>query len=420
MSKAATQALFEALAGSDLAGVRAALQAGAAPNERDSQGSTPLTAAIRAGLPQAVHALLAANAHVDELSFGRTPLSFACSFRFWRKLYRDQVAAHAPVFEEIAKELLEAGASITLNQSEERWLPLSAAMLYGSRGQVELLLAKGAQPKPDVFLEAVQAGDFSIARVLLPILASSVPLGPLLMAATQTGAGHNPEAIQFVKDVIAAGADPNVQDDSGATALHGAVYWDDPDLIEALVAAGASLDIPTTQPWTPEDEPKPKGTTPRGMLDAQLRSAVQDGVDVTQEEHFQRLAAVLGETIEAWSRRVVAPSQNGVAGGWVVAEALVAVDEDEWGDLPFALPPHLELRADGRFTITQGLGLLPTGDTWSGDWKEAKTSKKNSSTVSLQLDGGPTWRAVHSCSTLTLDFKDEEGREVQWNFKRLV
>src|SRR5262245_17341677 len=41
--------------------------------------------------------------------------------------------------------------------------------------------------------------------------------------------------------LLAAGADVNVAQPDGATALHWAVHWDDPELVDRLLRAGAAV-----------------------------------------------------------------------------------------------------------------------------------------------------------------------------------
>jgi ankyrin repeat protein len=49
--------------------------------------------------------------------------------------------------------------------------------------------------------------------------------------------------VEMVRTLLDAGADPNIQDASGNTALHHAVQWKQSEVIPLLIEGGAVLDV---------------------------------------------------------------------------------------------------------------------------------------------------------------------------------
>src|SRR5204862_559189 len=49
--------------------------------------------------------------------------------------------------------------------------------------------------------------------------------------------------LEALRTVLKQGANPNTPQADGATALHWAVHWDDPQAVEVLVRAGAKPDV---------------------------------------------------------------------------------------------------------------------------------------------------------------------------------
>jgi serine/threonine-protein phosphatase 6 regulatory ankyrin repeat subunit B len=193
----------------DAAAVRSLLQAGADANQRDfiSLGgnigdATALMAASFQGSLEAVQALLAAkadvNATMSEKKDGETALTFAV----WK--------GHV----EVARALLAANANVDHETSGES--PLYAAARSANLNMVKVLLT--AKPK----LNRQGRGGQTA-----------------LMYAISTGRRDSPEMARLL---IEAGADVNLQTNTGISALMVAVQRD-LATVQRLLAAGAGVDF---------------------------------------------------------------------------------------------------------------------------------------------------------------------------------
>jgi hypothetical protein len=107
---------------------------------------------------------------------------------------------------------------------------------------------------------AIRAGDLAALRQVLAEHAglASAPLGgrfktrrPLHVATDWPG--YFPNGPQVVRILIAAGADPNGRSPGDETPLHWAASSDDVDVAEALIDAGADIEIPDGSIGTPLD-----------------------------------------------------------------------------------------------------------------------------------------------------------------------
>ncbi len=115
---------------------------------------------------------------------------------------------------------------------------------------MQWLFEDGATP----FLRAAQSGDVELMKLLLdhganPKIFTAHNVTPLAVAAGigwvegvtfEWGEKENLEAVKMCLDL---GIDPNVQDDEGRTALHGAAHKGRPEVIQMLADHGAKLDL---------------------------------------------------------------------------------------------------------------------------------------------------------------------------------
>jgi ankyrin repeat protein len=104
------------------------------------------------------------------------------------------------------------------------------------------------------FLRASQSGDIVLMKLLLTHGADPKIDTALHVTALQVAAGIGwvegityewspASTLEAVKMLLDLGLDPNVQADTGRTALHGAAHKGRPDVVQVLVDHGARLDI---------------------------------------------------------------------------------------------------------------------------------------------------------------------------------
>ncbi|KAG2487282.1 hypothetical protein HYH03_014123 [Edaphochlamys debaryana] len=215
-----------------LPAVRALLEAGAEPNAAGRRGRTPLIEAVHRGCAGAVRALVAAGACVgaaDEA--GRTALHVAAA--------SPHAAAVLPVLLQAESGRLAAGAV-----DREGRTPLHAAAVAGRVMAVKALVDAGARLRPDKsnrtpLHAAAHAGAPEVAAALL-----EAP-GVWVDAADRDGrtalhlavSGGNTE---LARELVAAGADPDVRDRFRQTPRNLAAGAGDPALLEALTAGAAA------------------------------------------------------------------------------------------------------------------------------------------------------------------------------------
>ena len=166
---------FEAIARDDPAAVSGLVRRGFDPGSRDPKGQTALFVALRAGSLKAADALLAgAQPDINVLNeTGESALMMAAlkGHTEWvRKLLERGAQVNKPGWTPlhyaatgpnpaVVQLLLDKGASIDA-ESPNRTTPLMMAARYGSEAGVDILLAKGADPKRTNDL-GLSAADFA-------------------------------------------------------------------------------------------------------------------------------------------------------------------------------------------------------------------------------------------------------------------
>ena len=202
------------------------LKAGAAPNAPLLTGETALMTAARSGNPGVVRALLANGANVNARETkGQTALMWAAENRH----------------PEVARTLLENGADVHA-RSTGGFTPLLFAARQGDLASAQVLLAAGANPN-----ETATASQPRVPGSRPATADGSSP--PLVVASASVEAitisgfrvvprpsGHEAVALFLLEN----GADPNMADGRGLTALHAAVETGRLQLVNALLARGAN------------------------------------------------------------------------------------------------------------------------------------------------------------------------------------
>jgi ankyrin repeat protein len=237
-------------------------------------GLTALTFAARANSIETVKALLAAGVDINQASsYGWTPLLVATQNRFYQ----------------LGSYLLDHGADPN-RANNGAWTPLYLAVdnrnIEGGdyptrKGDmdhlefIEKLLDKGADVNARIkdntdkrtvftsmwlnedgataFLRASQSSDLEVMRLLLAHGADPKIMTVNDVSALQVAAGigwvegltyeWSPQAnVEAVKLLLDLGIDPNIQAETGRTALHGAGHKGRTAVIQMLVDHGAKLD----------------------------------------------------------------------------------------------------------------------------------------------------------------------------------
>ncbi len=267
----------------------AAALAGRRASPTVSGGLTALLLAARDGQLDATRALVETGADVNQQSAGdkTSPIVLAI------------INGHF----ELAKYLIDHGADPNLaNQDgltalyatiDAQWAPLGGGPLpvtghdrIGYLDLMKALLEHGANPdlrlkkklwfRPafhdqmwvgtpgsTAFWRAAQATDLTAMRLLIahgadPKIPSDEGDTALMMAAGVGWAGNfsrnaRDSALDTVRFCVELGLDVNTQDVTGYSALAGAAWRGDEELIRYLVSKGAKLDIRTARKWSVTD-----------------------------------------------------------------------------------------------------------------------------------------------------------------------
>jgi ankyrin repeat protein len=206
------------------------LDRGADPNARDGYGLTAMHWGLQQGL--------------SEIFGGGKTLTD----KFW-------VRANSP---ELVKALLAKGADPNAEMTRD-FMPYEVHRFARALGNnLPQLHLSGVTP----FMLATASGDVSIMRYLVerradPKITTGQGTTPLMVAA---GIGREREPrtpeererfFDALKLTVALGGDINAKDQNGRTALHGAIYLGDLEMIEYLVKNGADLEAKDKYGQTP-------------------------------------------------------------------------------------------------------------------------------------------------------------------------
>ena len=239
---AGESALTKAVKAGDLQTVRALVKQGADVNVKSGDGSTPLLWAADGGEHDIARALIAAKAKIDVATdLGVTPL-----------LQAARVGDATMV-----DMLLRAGASPSLAHPDGE-TPLMAASRSGSIAAVKALLARGAKvndadkfQKQTALMFAAAQGHVDVAGVLLEAGADPNMQAHATSLATRKNADHptggftalmwaarnGNEAV--VRRLATGGANLNLKNGDGASAMMIAIWNDRFDMAATLAALGA-------------------------------------------------------------------------------------------------------------------------------------------------------------------------------------
>jgi uncharacterized protein len=150
---------------------------------------------------------------------------------------------------EMARQLMAHGANVNVrieNGESERGR-------FTTTGSTPFLLAARASDVPlmKLFLELGADPETPNADNCTPLLAAA---GVGALGDGDEAAGTEEEAVEAVRALLELGADVNVVDDNGETAMHGAAYQSRAKLVELLAERGAAVDAWNRKNklgWTP-------------------------------------------------------------------------------------------------------------------------------------------------------------------------
>ncbi len=181
--------------------IAALLEAGADPNQATWSGETVLMTAAKTGGTQSITHLLdhGATINTQDPRRGQTALMWAISY------------GHP----DVAKVLIDRGANVNLRSKKLAEPEEFSPMLMEGFGSNVTAIAKGGY---SALMFAARQGDRASARLLLDkgvdVNEVSVEDGPALVIATAWGHAD------LAMDLLEWGADPNITDANGMTALH--------------------------------------------------------------------------------------------------------------------------------------------------------------------------------------------------------
>lgn len=262
-AKGGFNALMFAAQSGDVASGKALLDAGAKVDDGTEFDGTPLVLAAQNGNEKFAMMLLDRGANpMARDGYGLTAMHWALqeglaeifgggkslTDKFW-------VRPNSP---ELLKALITKGADPNAEMTKD-FMPYEVHRFARSMGNnLPQLYLSGITP----FMLATASGDVSTMRFLVerrgdPKIATGQKTTPLMVAA---GVGREREPrtpeerqryFEALKLTVALGGDVNAKDENGRTALHGAVYLGDLDMIEFLAKNGADLEAKDKYGQTP-------------------------------------------------------------------------------------------------------------------------------------------------------------------------
>jgi ankyrin repeat protein len=204
--------------------VRALLEAGASPARVDSCGRTPLHFAACVDNVPIIKALLEAKAPIDAVATNSnaTALQLACARGYLG----------------VVKELLDAGASTEQECKTGGGTALQFAAFYGHLEVVKALLAstkESAISKTKAMSKAQAQGHHDVVSAMKAAGVTWQGFEWLLARAANEG------QVTAVKELLEAGVPPDVPCQFNVTALYYAAKKGNVEIVNALLAAGATL-----------------------------------------------------------------------------------------------------------------------------------------------------------------------------------
>ena len=271
-----TEQLFTAVAANDVEALKQAIAGGADTEAKDSEGYTPLQFAVIAEKPEAIKALIQGGANPDTIwKYGFTALRLAVQYKKIESL----------------KAMIEAGA-VTPGPAG---IALRIAAKSGPLEALESLLAN------DVVLEQIDSKSSRGGNTALMIaLDRQISRKQSLR-----------ESIEFTRALITAGADVNLKNNAGQTALLIAAKWGNEDVVIELLKADPQpeLEVKDTPRGTKAlrqfvIKNKPKAV--QALVNAGARFNDLQGdlypsrpIDIARQRKFNEIITILQTALDA-------------------------------------------------------------------------------------------------------------------------
>ncbi len=218
---------------------------GGRPDAARAPGANALALAVENGHFELAIALVDAGADPNDVRTGFAPLHMMAGVR---KPDSSDISDGAPPIGaghlsslEFVREIVKRGANVNLRLPQGAPKQPHTSSKVGSEGATPILFAADRSDVPLMRL-LVELG----ADPLVPNFNNTTPL----MAAAGLGttepleeAGEESEAVEAVKMLLDLHADPNLVDNNGDTAMHGAAYNMYPRVVKLLAERGADPQV---------------------------------------------------------------------------------------------------------------------------------------------------------------------------------
>lgn len=218
---------------------------GGRPDAARAPSTNALALAVENGHFELAIALIDAGADPNDVRTGFAPLHMMAGVR---KPDSSDISDGAPPIGaghlsslEFVREIVKRGANVNLRLPKGAPKQPHTSSKVGSEGATPILFAADRADVPLMRL-LVELG----ADPLMPNFNNTTPL----MAAAGLGttepleeAGEESEALEAVKMLLDLHADPNLVDDNGDTAMHGATYNMYPRVVKLLAERGADPQV---------------------------------------------------------------------------------------------------------------------------------------------------------------------------------
>ncbi|XP_038988761.1 E3 ubiquitin-protein ligase KEG [Phoenix dactylifera] len=339
----------------------------------DKDGDPPIVFALSAGSPECVRALINRSANVSSrLREGLGPfVTHVCAFHGQPECMKELLLAGAD-----PNAVDDEGESVLHRTIAKRYTECAIVIL--ENGGCRSMGFLNAQRKTPLHL-CVETWNVAVVKRWVELASQEVideaidmpgPNGTALCMAAARKKDHENEGRELVRILLAAGADPTVQDEINfRTALHTAAMINDAELVKIILEAGADVNVRNAQNIIPLHVALNRGSnTCVGLL---LSAGADCNLQDDDGDNAFHIAADAAKMIRENFNWIVVMLQHPSPAvevrnhrGWTLCDFLEALPR-EW-----ISEELMEALAD------KGVHLSPTIYV-VGDWVKFKRSVKN-------------------------------------------